>query len=43
MEKGKYKKKGQANNTCLLPAVYAGEQYVEGMKQTVSPRQKLAP
>src|SRR5262247_1063513 len=24
----------------LLPAVYAGEQYVDGMKRTVSPRQQ---
>jgi putative transposase len=26
----------------LLPAVYAGEQYRDGMKQTLSPRQRLA-
>ena len=26
----------------LLPAVYAGAQYVDGMKQTVSPQQRLA-
>jgi transposase-like protein len=28
--------------TELLPAVYAGEQYVDGVKQSVSPRQRLA-
>ena len=26
----------------LLPAVYAGEQYRDGMKQTMSPRQRFA-
>jgi hypothetical protein len=26
----------------LLPAVYTGEQYREGVKRTVSPRQRLA-